>query len=489
MVSTPRRWLPVAAGAAALVLSATALFFSTGLHPIWWLTWLAPVPVLVFAHRARPLPAACVAFGAWLAGGLNMWTYLGRVEVPVGVRLLAVTVPAVVFACAALLGRALAVRGHVVAAALAVPALWVTVEYLQSLLSPHGTFGSIAYSQMDFLDAVQVAAVCGIWGVSFLVLLVPSAVGALLSPHATAGARTQLGALCLALLAVALGYGFARLYMEPNAVALVPVGLAASDIPELPVAADTPEAAHALDAYVTELDALGAGGARFVVLPETVAAVSDADAPRVFDRFASTAARHRMGVVVGFDRKSGDAEFNTAVEFPPDGAPSVYRKRHLVPGLEARYTPGTAVSVSGDAVSSWGVAVCKDMDFPPLGRQYGDAGVPLMLVPAWDFESDAWLHSRMAMMRGVESGFAIARSARQGMLTVSDDRGRVVAERASDSAPVATLLARVPVGGGGTFYARFGDWFAWLCCGLLVGVILLLAVSPRRRADVVASMP
>jgi hypothetical protein len=33
----------------------------------------------------------------------------------------------------------------------------------------------------------------------------------------------------------------------------------------------------------------------------------------------------------------------------------------------------------------------------------------LMLVPAWDFNADGWLHARMAVLRGVEGGYAIVR--------------------------------------------------------------------------------
>jgi hypothetical protein len=53
-------------------------------------------------------------------------------------------------------------------------------------------------------------------------------------------------------------------------------------------------------------------------------------------------------------------------------------------------------------------------------------------------------HGHMAVMRGVEDGFSIARAAKGGSLTVSDDRGRMLAETRSDSAPFATLGAMVP---------------------------------------------
>jgi apolipoprotein N-acyltransferase len=100
-------------------------------------------------------------------------------------------------------------------------------------------------------------------------------------------------------------------------------------------------------------------------------------------------------------------------------------------------------------------------------------------VPAWDFAVDGWLHSRMAVLRGVEGGFAVARAARGGRLTLSDDRGRILAEADSAAAEVASVLAPVPPGAGGTLHARLGDAFAWLCCAVLAG---LLALALRREA-------
>ena len=77
-------------------------------------------------------------------------------------------------------------------------------------------------------------------------------------------------------------------------------------------------------------------------------------------------------------------------------------------------------------------------------------------------------------MRGVEDGFSIARAAKQGYLTVSDDRGRILAETQSDSAPFATLVADVPVAHDTTLYLLWGDWFAWLVLATLVFTLIQL---------------
>jgi apolipoprotein N-acyltransferase len=107
------------------------------------------------------------------------------------------------------------------------------------------------------------------------------------------------------------------------------------------------------------------------------------------------------------------------------------------------------------------------MDFTNPARAYGKAGVGLMLVPAWDFNVDGFWHGHIAVMRAVEDGFSLVRSARGGLLTVAGDRGRILAETPSSSAPFATLLARVPAGHSWTLFLLLGDWFGWFAMALL----------------------
>ena len=103
------------------------------------------------------------------------------------------------------------------------------------------------------------------------------------------------------------------------------------------------------------------------------------------------------------------------------------------------------------------------MDFPGLVRDYRGSGATVVFVPAWDFGRDAWLHSRMAITRGVENGFTVVRAARQGALTVSDPHGRVMVEARTIGASVVSVTTDLPRGAVSTLYTKFGDWLAWIC--------------------------
>jgi len=105
-------------------------------------------------------------------------------------------------------------------------------------------------------------------------------------------------------------------------------------------------------------------------------------------------------------------------------------------------------------------AICKDLDFPNYIRKYGTDDLRFLCVPAWDFIEDDWLHSRMAILRGVENGFSEIRPARQGRLTISDCYGRVPFEASSTNNKAVSLVGKVYIDKNRTPYARFGNWFA-----------------------------
>jgi apolipoprotein N-acyltransferase len=79
----------------------------------------------------------------------------------------------------------------------------------------------------------------------------------------------------------------------------------------------------------------------------------------------------------------------------------------------------------------------------------------------------------MSMMRGVEDGFSIVRDAKMGLLTASDDRGRILAEEPTRSdGTFITMLTSVPVRHDSTLYQKWGDWFAWVDLAALAALLV-----------------
>jgi apolipoprotein N-acyltransferase len=227
--------------------------------------------------------------------------------------------------------------------------------------------------------------------------------------------------------------------------------------------------------YMDTIKRLADAGARIVLTPETSFASDDAHLPA----FAQLANQRDLTVGLGVDSTSDPrAERNMLMVFQPGAmSPATYNKHHLLVGFE-HYVPGDSYTLL-EGTPRIGLAICKDMDFHDTGHAYATRHAQLLLVPASDFTVDGWLHSRMAIMRGVESGFAIARAAHSGRLTLSDDRGRVLVEASSEKHD-AELVGELPLRETHTLYTRWGDWFAWLDLAGLI-VLLGLALRPLQR--------
>jgi len=202
--------------------------------------------------------------------------------------------------------------------------------------------------------------------------------------------------------------------------------------------------------------------------------------------------RDSATVVGGFNMYVDGARRNVAWAFAPrEQTPITYEKRQLVPGLESSvFTPGSGPRVLPGGI---GLEICFDMDFQGMIRRDEAAMRPrLLAVPASEIgthgawsnpaaAADAWFHARNALLRSVENGIPMARSALRGLLTLKDRYGRIVAETRTDG-EFTTLIGNLPLDalGGATRYDRIGDALGWLCLVLgtgLVGVSLRSALG------------
>lgn len=456
----------------AVALSAVAWWFGSGTQPLWWVTWLAPLPVLWLAPRVRAPWAALAALAAYVAGGFNIWTYAhGHIGLPVSVTLAFIASTGVVMAVCTLLFRRLLLRGYTRAAVLSVPAAWVAVEYINSLLSPHATFFNISYTQASVLPVIQLVAVTGLWGLGFLMLLVPAAISVQMWPQAAQRSRWSMAGLAVLAVIVTVAYGGWRLQQAPTSS--IRIGLVALNEHNMPSLTSTTGEAR-VASYLEAMQRVVNGGAKIVLIPEATFNTDNATIPA----FANLANQKQVTVAAGIGYRFGspDARNMLTVIEPGATSPATYSKHHLLQGLE-EFAPGDSFTML-PGHPRIGLAICKDMDYHDIGQAYAARHAQLLLVPASDFEVDGWLHSRMAIVRGIESGFALARAARDGRITLSDDRGRVVAEASSEQRD-AELVGDLPLHDTTTLYGRLGDWFAWLDLAILASV-LVLAFLPRK---------
>jgi apolipoprotein N-acyltransferase len=463
--------------APCLAISAALFFLGTGLAPAWPCTWLAAIPALWVASRVSGRQAFFIGAAAYALGGLNQWSY-SRQVIPTLIVLALLLFGACQFGLGVLLFRWRILRGKIWQAALVLPAFWVTAEYLVSVISIHGTFGNIGYSQMDFLPIVQIASFTGIWGISFCIFLLAAMVAALFS-EGPRPAKISVAVGVSAFLVCVFGYGAWRLAATPKNSPTVKVALMGSSANGNFFARTPDQLKGIFEGYNEQMKSFASQGVQLIVLPEHTGPITDAsqaDTDALLGRIAKETGAY---VAVGIQRISPDVSRNQERLYSPDGnLVATYNKHHLLPAFESQFKPDTRRTVVSESSGKWGVEICKDMDFPRLSREYSEDGIGMLIVSASDFVADGWLHGRMAVLRGVENGFSIARSVDLGILTATDDRGRVLAEEntITRGTPIVTAIANLPVRHDSTIYTRFGNWFAWLC----IALFLVAWLSPQR---------
>ncbi|RZK67884.1 MAG: hypothetical protein EOO85_25035 [Pedobacter sp.] len=86
----------------------------------------------------------------------------------------------------------------------------------------------------------------------------------------------------------------------------------------------------------------------------------------------------------------------------------------------------------------------------------------------------------MALLRGVENGFSLVRTARQGRLLVSDALGHVLSKASTSGGNKAILIGTIPASPLGSFYAKTGNWFGLV--NLLLGAYLLWRTKVIRKS-------
>jgi len=465
-------------GRVALALASGVLFYiSFGLTPSWAAARCAPLPILLAVLYADRREAVRLAWLAAAIGVSSNATYYLTTTGPVATPII-LALEAAAWAFVLLRARAVILASRSWLVVFAFPILLAAVDTLVSTLSPHGTWGSIAYTQMDSLPIVQVASLFGAPAIAFLLGLAPSAL-AVAVYRGTRIDRPRLAyGLPAATLVAALAWGSWRIgAADPTRT--VDVGVAAIDrfTSARTSAARADSVWRGYDSAVT---LLAQEGAKIVVLPEKISVLRDSEVAPREQALGALAARTGVSLVAGVQIDRVARNENVAWLFTPGGAlAGEYLKRRMVPHLESDLTPGSADLVRTIDGLPFGVAICRDLIFADIGRRYGRLGVSALLVPAWDFYRDAWMASAVARLRGVESGYAVVRAGRESYLAVSDRYGRVLIRTRSTALPGTALVVPLPLEvARPTLYAETGDVFGWL--SVLVAVLGLVATRRRR---------
>jgi apolipoprotein N-acyltransferase len=470
--------------AAALILGG-ASWFVVNLDPVWQIAWFVPGLLFALALKTDGWTSRGLVAIAALVGAASNYRYFLSV-MPMWPALLVLLLQTVtwvaIYGAARRIVKAYASAWTVVA----LPVVVVAVDTLMAYLTPDGNWGSLAYTQADVLPVAQLASVFGVEGVLFLLMLGNSTIAlALVYGRRLPGAVPMYGAV-LATITLALGFGWWRLERsEAEGAQATPVSFGVASVDDFVADSRSPASRDVWAQYEAQVQELAGSGARIVLLPEKIAVLQKSDAEARQARLAQLARANEVWLVAGLGVVADDGKRNEAWWFAPDGTLVTRYVKHFMAPPEREFLAGHEYPVNAIDGVRYGVAICKDMHFSRLGREFGRRQAQVMLVPAWDFDRDADMAANMTKLRGVESGYTVVRSSRDGLLSITDPYGRVLAVERSDELPGTTLFATVPIGPRpSTIYTRIGDALGWACVLAAIGLLLgAIRTSARPAAS------
>lgn len=367
------------------------------------------------------------------------------------------------------------------ASALSLAALLVLSDTAQPLLTPLASWGSAGYVVLEDRALLQMVALTGLSGPAFLAYATASLVGhTLASRPAPRTSAIIAGTLVLAHLVGTERLAAIDRHLPTTRVATV-------DTTYRPSGLRVPSARE-LEAQLAKLESgladAARAGAELVVFPEVAVAVAPDAEAALLDRFDAMARTHHVALVAGWGvappRVRGAVYENRSVWIDENGARQlVHEKERPAPGEPIVSGPPLAKSVDTE-FGRGATAICYDGSHPDLGRQRARLGIALLAIPSSDWRGISPTHSEMAVVRGVEGGYAIVRSTRYGTSLASDAWGRIVARHDDGNPSRSVMLADVVTMDVVTPYERFGEWLTALCALFVLGLVAFALRSSQR---------
>ncbi|WP_170223453.1 nitrilase-related carbon-nitrogen hydrolase [Nonomuraea turkmeniaca] len=488
-----RSWLWLLAGAA--LLPFTLLQTTIPLA-----AWVAPVLLLRFARTTRarwalPALAVAVAVGAAISfRGVFPGDQIAMIAAGAGV------LGVVPYALDGLLGRRLSGLPRT----LVFPAADVALAFLFST-GEMGTMGHAVGTQVGNLPLLQSVSVTGLWGLAFLIAWTAPVCNELWERGFDLRAAGRSTVVWVCSLSAVLLLGGARLVFDPPAGSTVRVAAlapnratddasvaagikagprSAAERAELRRRYYTPTVDDMFDRTVTA----ARSGARIVLWSEAAAYDFVEEGAAVVERARAVARAERIylqiGVVYLLPRERSPNVEIRAIMIDPGGTVVWNYLKTSTPVGDGN-VPGPGVVPTIDTpYGRLATVICFDANFMPLVRQAGQAGADILLLPSSDYAQVTDALAQQAVLRGVENGMSVVRSARLGTSIAVDHQGRMIGYEASWFSSDArttdhTMTVTVPLQGRHTPYSRWvGDAVAWLC---LTGLLAMTAVAAVRR--------
>lgn len=494
-----RKILYILSGLSGLILSLS--FLNCKLE---WFAWLGLVPLLIVIEKEKDYRS--LAKESILSGlvffGISLWwlhfvTLMGFVVV--------VSYLSLYFLVFGLTLNFLYKKKIITSLSqlFLIPSIWILVEYLRSHLFTGFGWVSLGYSQHENISFIQIADITGVYGVSFLIVLVNIILkeiilnfkSILIFDKEKIKKITYIFSIGLISFILVYAYGDIKLNKISSGCKIKAsviqgnilqhqkwnpfyeniimekykkiTGMASRDNPDIIVWPET-----SLPNYLNEYE----------TFREITELVRDKKTPLLIG-------------AVRIDKDAGEY-YNSACLILEDGTiQNVYDKIHLVPFgeyipfhfifgfLEGRvetadFTKGKIYTIFNVKDSNFGVLICFEDAFSDLVRNFVRRGADFMV----NMTNDAWFkdssepdqHLACSVFRAVENRVNIIRAANTGISSFIDPSGKVISKVSSggkDTFVEGYKTCFLEIEKRRTIYTNFGDVFVMISLIVAIGYI------------------
>ncbi len=494
--------------------SGVLLFLSFPKYGSGYLAWIALIPLFLALNSATSLRQAFLA--GFICGivfniGLIYWiVYVvvnyGHLPYFLGVVIMLLLAAYLSLYIAFFALGIVYLRGKMPLYLLA-PLLWISLEYLKSQLLTGFPWENLGYSQYLNFYFIQFADIAGVYGMSFIIVLVNAVVCNLVIKKSK---REVAAAVAVAfIMLIVYCYGYLRVnhvYRISEKFSGTDVYLVQGNIDQS-VKWDGNYQKETVNIY--KKLSLGNMPAphSLIVWPETAIPFYFQDESPMQQQINEIATTTKSWFLFGspsyVTKKREKAYYNSAYLISPEGAiAGKYDKVHLVPYGEyvplrnwfpfiGKLTAGMGDFAVGEGYQSLqmarqkiGILICYEAILPEAARMYKRDGARLLLT----ITNDAWFgrtsapyqHFSMAVLRAVETRMYLVRAANTGISGIVDPAGRIIAQ--TKIFEKTALNGKVRFVAVPTIYSVTGDILVLISC--LVVIFFILGDLKRRFINV-----
>jgi len=467
---------------------------------IEFLAWFGLVPGLLLM-RVAPSAREAAVRAWWFGAGFIMAAHYWLIpNIGPGLLLVAIVLGAcwigVGVSVWALL-RSPVTPGRALAALLVVPSYWLLVEWIRSWQALGGPWALLGASQWQHPAILGLAAVGGVWLVSFAIVAANTGIVILI---------VAPGVLVRALGAVATAIAIAA---GPAAFALTPAIHPTGYVTVALVQPGIENNSRLRDNASQRLSAgLRSRHPDLIVWGESSIAYDLRIDHSLLRQLENLSAADGAQILVNQDSFTPKGKSKVAVLVSPHGIVATYTKTRLVPFGEyipfrqqlgwltriSKAAPTNMIPGDGARVMTAttpgarplkiGVLICFEAAFPDMSQVDTVHGAQLLVYQTSDSTfQQTWApaqHAALLALRAAETGRPAVQAALTGVTAAFDSRGRLLAWLSTAQRGVAFVRLGLVPGSDLTLFDRIGDTVPWAAIGITV-LAALVALNHTHR--------